>query len=87
MTDYQLLGQLISSTIVLISKDLALIPHDKKEICVFIEHNEWGLAFEQLCAALWQDRIAVSQEKYDAIKAMGEIMELESDLWSKIIVE
>ena len=87
MNDYQLLVKLISSTIILVSKDVAITSHDKKEICMFIEHGEWGIAFEYLCSCLEQSGITLSKEKYNAINAVGEIMGMERDLWSKIMID
>jgi len=54
---------------------------DFNDVNELLDHNEWGIAFELLCSALFQDKIQISQEAYEKIENAGKVMELDYSLW------
>lgn len=67
-----------------ISHELNIGEKDKEDIEEYLEHNEWGLAFEVLCAAIQESNIKISQENYEIINMIGNQMELDHKLWSAL---
>lgn len=57
---------------------------DKEDIDEYLSHNEWGLAFEVLCASLKENKLKISQEDYEIINMLGNQMELDCKLWSAL---
>lgn len=57
---------------------------DRENIDEYLDHNEWGLAFEVLCAAIQESNIKISQENYEIISVLGNQMELDHKLWSAL---
>lgn len=57
---------------------------DRENIDEYLDHNEWGLAFEVLCAAIQENNIKISQENYEIINMIGNQMELDHKLWSAL---
>lgn len=62
----------------------------------FLYHNELGLAFEELCAILYEDGIVISSDDYLMLKSIGEYLEPDSyglfkgkysELWTDLLVE
>lgn len=57
---------------------------DRENIDEYLDHNEWGLAFEVLCAVIQESNIKISQENYEIINMIGNQMELDHKLWSAL---
>ncbi|MCM3629482.1 MafI family immunity protein [Paenibacillus glycanilyticus] len=53
---------------------------DKTFITELIEHREWGVALEYLCAAIVQEKIIISKELYKQIASTAKKM----DMWIEI---
>lgn len=64
-----------------IAKSLKLSNNDIVTIDEYLEHNEWGIAFEVLCSAIEYDRIDISHYDYIQIKEIGECMGMDKELW------
>jgi len=67
--------------IISIAKILGLPIRDIETIEEYLEHCEWGIAFEVLCSAIECDKIAISHNDYIQIKEIGEYMGMDKDLW------
>ena len=61
--------------------DLKLPKIDIDSITEYLEHGEWGIAFELLCSAIEFDKIEITHLIYLEIKEMGEHMHMDEDLW------
>ncbi|MFD0680352.1 MULTISPECIES: MafI family immunity protein [unclassified Paenibacillus] len=46
-----------------------------------LEHNEWGIALENLCATIFEENLPISVFIYTEIKCVGEVMEMDSSIW------
>jgi hypothetical protein len=55
--------------------------NDAKNIEEFIDHNEFGLAFETLCCQLYEYDITISKEFYEKIVLYGESIEIKPSEW------
>lgn len=53
-----------------------LLSSDAAEIQEYIEHREWGLAFETLCILLEEDEIRISIEFYNKLSQCGKLMNI-----------
>ncbi|WP_148927486.1 MafI family immunity protein [Paenibacillus methanolicus] len=49
----------------------SLSMRDKESIQELLEHNEWGVALETLCASIFEDKLDISQDTYLLIKEVG----------------
>ena len=67
--------------ILILAKKLKLPEDDIETIAEYLEHGEWGIAYEVLCSAIEQDKIVITHQIYLQIKAMGEYMRMDEDLW------
>ncbi|MNT68056.1 hypothetical protein D3C72_2062520 [compost metagenome] len=75
----------IENTIGLALDSIKSLPmRDKESIIELLDHNEWGVALETLCAAIYEDKLAISQETYSLIKEVGLEMEMEPYNWENI---
>lgn len=72
----------IQEKITELTNGLHITTKDKKDIDEYINHGEWGLAFEALCVAIEGDRINISQNDYKTIRTLGSQMEMDHELWS-----
>lgn len=70
--------------ILILAQEIGLPNNDIKDINEYIEHNEWGLAFEVLCSSIYQYGFKVSDDQYQKICSLGEKMEMDEDLWKDI---
>jgi hypothetical protein len=57
---------------------------EKDEIFEFLEHNEWGIAFETLCAILVEEDIGTTPLVFKQIEKVGKHMELDSFTWEGV---
>jgi len=57
---------------------------DRESIIELLDHNEWGGALETLCAAIYEDKLNISQETYSLIEEVGLEMEMDSNNWGNI---
>ena len=67
--------------ILIIANKLHLLTKDIDTITEYLEHSEWGIAFEVLCSAIEYDKIPISHDVYIQIKEIGEYMKMDKDLW------
>ena len=56
-------------------------PDDIKNIIEFIEHEEYGLAYETICTQLYEHRIKISHEIYNEISFLGQLIEIQPSVW------
>jgi hypothetical protein len=66
------------------AKRLCFPEKDTDEIDFYLDHDEWGLAYEVLCAVIGIEKIHISQKDYDVIKHLGEIMKMDEWFWKHI---
>jgi hypothetical protein len=57
---------------------------EKGEVLDFINSDEYGLAFETLCAIIKEERKKLSSETYERIDALGRSMSMHPKLWSDL---
>lgn len=58
---------------------------DMESISEYLEHNEWGIAFEVLCSAIENDKISITLSDFEEIKLIGKGMNMDEGLWVKIM--
>ena len=66
--------------ILLLAQEIGLPSHDIQDITEYIDHNEWGLAFEVLCNSVHQYGFKVSATQYQKICDLGRKMEMDINL-------
>lgn len=72
----------ICERIALLAESINALPRkDYNDVSEFLEHNEWGVAFEIICSALDQDRINITEQVFREIENIGAEMKLEPELW------
>jgi hypothetical protein len=57
----------------------SLLIRDREFILELLDHNEWGVALEILCAVIFEDKLKISQEIYSLIEGVGIEMEMDSN--------
>lgn len=57
---------------------------DINEIIEFLDHDEWGVAFEILCTVIEQENIIITIYQYQEIEDIGNKMNMECNLWNEI---
>ena len=73
--------------ILYLAKGLSLPERDINDIAVYLEHDEWGLAFEVLCISITENGLTVNKETFYHIMRMGEQMKMPKGLWDGISYE
>lgn len=73
--------------ILLLAREIGLPSNDIRDIDEYINHNEWGLAFEVLCSSVQQYGLRVSDNQYQKLCELGEKMEMGNDLWQNILLK
>ena len=73
--------------ILLLAREFGLPSNDIRDIDEYINHNEWGLAFEVLCSSIQQYGLKVSDDQYQTICTLGENMETDNDIWQNILLK
>lgn len=73
--------------ILLLAREIGLPSNDIRDIDEYINHNEWGLAFEVLCSSVQQYGLRVSDDQYQKLCELGEKMEMGNDLWQNILLK
>jgi hypothetical protein len=61
--------------------DLLLPNRDHAIAKDFLDHNEWGLAFEHVCTQLYEHEVTIDQTLYDEINRLGVAMKLDDSGW------
>jgi hypothetical protein len=51
------------------------------QICEYIDHDEWGLALENICAAIRDEKIMITSAIYYLIDKLGMKMEMDKEIW------
>ena len=62
----------------IIEKIVELSDIEKDEIFEFLEHNEWGIGLEILCAILVEEDIMTTPIVFKQIEKVGKQMEMDS---------
>ncbi|MBP0724075.1 MafI family immunity protein [Bacillus sp. RG28] len=57
---------------------------DKQELTEFLEHDEWGIALEHLCATVLEEEINISSELFYEIREVGEKIEIDCASWEEL---
>ena len=73
--------------ILLLAREIGLPSNDIRDIDEYINHNEWGFAFEVLCSSVQQYGLRVSDDQYQKLCELGEKMEMGNDLWQNILLK
>ena len=58
-----------------------ILKEDLDQAVEFLDHDEWGLAFEFICDLIYGYKIPISQERYNKIESMGKLMKINDDYW------
>ncbi len=68
-----------------IIKNINNLPkNDYDSIVELLEHDEWGVALENLCAALHEENINISKSIYIKIITLGQMMNMSPDTWNDL---
>ncbi len=65
-----------------ISNELILNDLHIREIREYLEHNEWGIAFETLCSIIETEYIKIDKKIYERISKIGKELEFEETDWN-----
>lgn len=57
---------------------------DINEIIEFLDHDEWGVAFEILCTVIEQENIIITIFQYQEIVDIGNKMNMDCNLWNEL---
>jgi hypothetical protein len=57
---------------------------DTHDILEFLEHDEWGVAFEVLCSVIEQENLSINESQYNEIIDIGREMDMDDTLWVRI---
>lgn len=57
---------------------------DTHDILEFLEHGEWGVAFEVLCSVIEQENLSINAAQYNEIIDIGHDMDMDDTLWVRI---
>jgi len=57
---------------------------DINEIIEFLDHDEWGVAYEILCTVIEQENTIITIYQYQEIEDIGNKMNMDSNLWNEI---
>jgi hypothetical protein len=63
---------------------LALQPRDRKQVTEFVEHNEFGLAFDELLAAIREESLEIDELDFSRIDRIGRTIGLDPSTWEDI---
>lgn len=66
----------------LASATCGLSDSDVKNASEFIDHNEFGVAFELICDQLYENESQISSELIADISRIAKLMQLEDNSWS-----
>lgn len=66
----------------LASTAYGLSDSDVKNASEFIEHNEFGVAFELICDQLYENESQISSELIGDISRIAKLMQLDDNSWS-----
>lgn len=58
-----------------------LPPNETILIAEFIDHNEYGLAYETLCTQIYEYDIHISSEFFGKVFSLGKLLEIEPFIW------
>lgn len=61
-----------------------LKPEENKWIINYLDHNEWGLAFDDLVLSLIHGKVSLTNVQYARFKSIGEKMEMDSAIWEPL---
>ncbi|WP_336770990.1 MafI family immunity protein [Paenibacillus sp. MMO-58] len=64
-----------------ILEQITIPDKDRDEILEYLDHNEWGIALEHLCATIIEEDILITESLFDLIKKIGEEMKLDTMTW------
>lgn len=59
---------------------------DLAEVMEYLDHGEYGIALETLCFIIEDEKKPITQKIYALIAQLGNLMEMEKDLWEKLKV-
>jgi hypothetical protein len=65
----------------------SLAPSEISDVEVFLAAGEYGIAFETLCAILWEEGKTVPNELRPRVRELAERMEIDPSWWEKIAGE
>jgi hypothetical protein len=57
---------------------------DRRHIAHFVEHNEFGVAFDTLLYAVTSDEMPIDLRLFESIDSLGRKMKLDSRLWEPL---
>jgi hypothetical protein len=61
-----------------------LLPQDLQNILDDIEYNEFGVAFETLCAQLFECEASISPQTYTEIETLGKDIGIDEEIWKPL---
>jgi hypothetical protein len=79
MTDWRPHWAKLESGLVTLLEGLPSLPtEDRASVLHYIDHNEYGLAFEELCSCLKQERLHISSAQYEMIVNLQTMMKIQN---------
>lgn len=57
---------------------------EAEEVSHFVNHGEYGVALETLCAIIEEENKGISSELYRHIQELGKRMELDPETWDRV---
>lgn len=61
-----------------------ILKKDLNQAVEFLDHDEWGLAFEFICDLIYGYKIPISQERYNKIEDYGKSIGISDKYWSPL---
>lgn len=59
--------------------------NDRKIISEYLEHDEWGIAFEHIVGTILINKIDIKEDVFKTIKSLSMQMEYEKDTWERLV--
>ena len=79
MTDWRPHWARLESKLVTLLEGLPSLPvEDRASVLHYVEHNEFALAFEELCCCLKQGRLRISPAQYEMIVDLQTTMDIQN---------
>jgi hypothetical protein len=59
--------------------------NDRNIISEYLDHNEWGIAFEHIVGTILINKINIKEDVFNTIKNLSMQMAYEKDTWERLI--
>ncbi|MCL4264246.1 MAG: MafI family immunity protein [Anaerolineae bacterium] len=79
MTNHRIIENQLNELLSLVNSVLS--ESQRKDIQMFINASEWGLALETICEFLYEDELPLSEKAYELCEGIGMSMNLDTSNW------